>query len=367
MSSYLKEPSAYEDRYDLMTIEDCLSAVDSWRKRSVESGKTRELEKLSEEEKNKGFNFAINFTLLMIKGDRFRRRGSTLEEWMSRDRLRDQKLVGAAEPQKVACPNCSVRMNVISRDLYESFDEPLRVLFFLECPRCNKRRGVFDNGEYFVSRPEACPECRTDLQHSFVKQGNVEVWTKMCPACRYKSVESEDVAVKQKERESQAVKNNDLLQRYRSEFCWTEGEAAEYFETMRNLEAVADLLRKHQERIENPDYEKVKQLEKLGVIQLEKKLAEILQTKKYIHLVLEKPVIDREVIVPFTVQDAASGREPATSERQLKSVLSKVLQETNWRLMSEGVSYRLGYLSGRLKGYEKENDLLRLVKEKNRS
>ena len=30
--------------------------------------------------------------------------------------------------------------------------------------------------------------------------------------------------------------------------------------------------------------------------------------------------------------------------------------------MSEGVHYRLGYLSGKLKGYEQEEDLLQLVK-----
>jgi len=30
--------------------------------------------------------------------------------------------------------------------------------------------------------------------------------------------------------------------------------------------------------------------------------------------------------------------------------------------MSEGIRYRLGFLSGRLRGYEKEEDLVKLVK-----
>jgi len=33
--------------------------------------------------------------------------------------------------------------------------------------------------------------------------------------------------------------------------------------------------------------------------------------------------------------------------------------------MSAGVSYRLGYLQGRLKAYETEEDLLDLVKKRN--
>lgn len=32
--------------------------------------------------------------------------------------------------------------------------------------------------------------------------------------------------------------------------------------------------------------------------------------------------------------------------------------------MSEGMTYRLGYLYGRLKGYEREEDLLDLIKHK---
>ncbi len=29
--------------------------------------------------------------------------------------------------------------------------------------------------------------------------------------------------------------------------------------------------------------------------------------------------------------------------------------------MSEGINYRLGYLSGKLKGYEREEDLIKIV------
>jgi hypothetical protein len=76
----------------------------------------------------------------------------------------------------------------------------------------------------------------------------------------------------------------------------------------------------------------------------------------------DRPEIDKYIIVPFTVQDEDSARKDYDSERVLKRILKKVLEGTNWRLMSDGVDYRLGYLSGRLKGYEHESDLLDLVK-----
>jgi hypothetical protein len=49
------------------------------------------------------------------------------------------------------------------------------------------------------------------------------------------------------------------------------------------------------------------------------------------------------------------------SKRTLKKLVDAALKDTNWRLMSDGISYRLGYLSGRLRAYEREEDLKDLV------
>lgn len=44
-------------------------------------------------------------------------------------------------------------------------------------------------------------------------------------------------------------------------------------------------------------------------------------------------------------------------------LIKTALSDTNWRLMSDGVSYRLGMLEGRLRAYEREEDLLKLVEK----
>jgi len=36
---------------------------------------------------------------------------------------------------------------------------------------------------------------------------------------------------------------------------------------------------------------------------------------------------------------------------------------TNWKLMSGGIDYKLGFLTGRLRGFKKEEDLLEMVKK----
>jgi hypothetical protein len=41
----------------------------------------------------------------------------------------------------------------------------------------------------------------------------------------------------------------------------------------------------------------------------------------------------------------------------MENTLKEVLEGTNWRLLSNSLSYRLGYVSGQLKGAEQEEDL----------
>ena len=64
--------------------------------------------------------------------------------------------------------------------------------------------------------------------------------------------------------------------------------------------------------------------------------------------------------MPFTVQDTGYKRKDYDSTRKLQKLLKATLETTNWRLMSEGTNYRMGYVYGRLKGYEREEDLAEL-------
>lgn len=52
------------------------------------------------------------------------------------------------------------------------------------------------------------------------------------------------------------------------------------------------------------------------------------------------------------------------SKNNLRRLIKKTLEKTNWRLTSEGVDYRLGYLRGKLKGYEEESDIIELIRKR---
>jgi len=70
-----------------------------------------------------------------------------------------------------------------------------------------------------------------------------------------------------------------------------------------------------------------------------------------------------DVVVPFIVYDQKPDRNDRVSTYDLEKLLRKALLDTNWRLMSDGTTYRLGMLEGRFHGYEKEDDLVNLVRQ----
>lgn len=362
MFKYLKDESYYNDLYDLGTIESCLSSLERWQELINEKFNADKIKHLSEEERMRSFRYGSNMELYTIKGECFRRRETVIREWTDRDRKRDEKLRNAQEPRNIQCPDCFAQMKVALKNLYDLTEEAPRVLFFLECERCNKRKGIFDDGKEFVSKQERCPKCDQVIKNGYTREEQIETWTKTCPSCGVIETEVEDLVKKDAEQKSREAKDHELLEKYRAKFCLSSKEGEDYLDGVRRLEALSELIKKAEFQKTNPDYQKVKGINRLSVVQLEKLISKVLTKDRYIKLTLEKPTIDRHVIIPFTVQDADDSRKDADSERYLKRTLKKVLEGTNWRLMSEGVTYRLGYLSGRLKGFENEDDLLVEVK-----
>lgn len=164
---------------------------------------------------------------------------------------------------------------------------------------------------------------------------------------------------KQKEREQ---RQKILLAKYRNEFCLTQDEGEKYIASQNNFDFFVNRMKENEKKEADPRYQKAKTLKKLKVFELQKLLKETLEKEKYIELSFEKPEINKDVIIPFSVQESDINRGDYDSQNNLKKLIKKTLEETNWRLMSDGINQRLGILSGKLRGYENEEDLVKIVK-----
>ncbi len=137
-------------------------------------------------------------------------------------------------------------------------------------------------------------------------------------------------------------------------------------ETLENMKRLSEMMKESEAKQKDPDYQKARSVKKVTVTELHKILTKKFKADGYINLNFENPQIDRYVIVPFTVQDEKKSRKKDKSIKDLRRIFNFTLDNLNWRLMSDGIEYRMGYLKGRLKGYENDDELAKFIKKRNK-
>lgn len=319
---------------------------------------------VSEEKRKNDWLRLINMTLYSIKVTRFKNKKKTINEWIDKAKTK-QETYDNADSGEYYCKDCDVLLDVISKDSWErGLDSNFRVLFMYECPRCHKREAYYDDGEVWKSKPTLCEKCGSaiDISIKIDNDKDKTTWTHKCTDCDYKEVKVDDHKKWREEREKEEARDKELLKKFRKEFCFNEKEGNEAVVWSENLSNLMSDIKQDKEKKEDPAYKKAISLKKLKVVELNKLVKEELEKEGYIELQFEKPELGKYAVVPFITQDEKSDREKYDSKQQLKKLLNKTLEETNWRLMSDGISYRVGYLSGRLRCYETEDELMNLYK-----
>jgi len=355
---YLREKQYYIDRYDLLTIKQCLEILDVMTKVYVNMGNLEEAKVFSKGDMAKGSSWYTNQMLYVKKAERYGQKEEIIQNWITEDQIKHDAYNKTPEPQ-MACPTCRTRMQSSLKHL-ETLDNPLRMMFLFNCRSCKKKRWIYEDGTERESTPILCPKCKAKAHMEIIKQSEDKVaWKTTCSSCGYNEITVDDLKKSREERHQEEVNDALLLKNYREEFCSEEKgkEAFEYIEALKVAEMVFD---EEVKKFDNKAYEKASQLKKLTIVELEKLLNGLLLKSHFVKLSFESPDIRQYIIISFSVQDADSTRKKDVSIAQLKKLLQNGLEETNWRLVGNDLSYRLGYVSGRLKGYEHEDDLIHL-------
>ena len=350
----LKDRQEYIDRYDKITVNDCrwhenfhLGYAD---KQKVKNKKEREaIHGISQ--------YAWGIEKIFLTLHWYDKKETTVQKWMDEDARKDEKLENARPPENIFCDECYSRMQFSDKHLWD-LDDKDRVLFFFDCPNdCKKRKAIYDYGTQYVPKPHLCEKCKHEVEMTREKVSDNEIkHTYTCPNCGYEEVDTLDLTPHEEP--------EDLKYEYdRNRFCLSDEELHKAQESRRSFESLKELVDKIKEKEEKKDvYEEVNKLEKLTVPQLKERVTEAL-SKKYSSVSFEKPDLGRIVSIEFSVEEMDTENE-RESVRKLKKILQDLLKDTNWRLMSEGISYRLGLLTGRLRVYESEEDLVKLLEKK---
>lgn len=362
---YLRPQSFYDDQYDLHTIEECLEWY--WGIRKKMEAHRKDLKDMTDEDFKKDTHKALSYMVNAIKIERFRHRAERIGEWMERDRKIQDTYDSAKAPEGVTCPECSSEMTLMHKDLFDVYDKHPYVLFMYECVRCHKRQSLYEDGRRWVHDPPKCPKCGSALSNTMKRKKDVLTTTYKCTSCSYINVDVDDFAKFRKEQEAREKRDTELLSQYRNEFCYSEKDGQEAVASMDGIIRVVKEWKEREKKEADPVFQKAMKLKKISIVEMEKLILDAVTPQKYIRFALGQPMMERFVEVQFTVQDTDSGRHEYDSRNQLRKLIIKALEGTNWRLMSDGIMGRLGVLSGRLKGLEQEDDLMEVIKDEKMS
>lgn len=360
---YLQDKQYYEDRYDLLTIELCLDKIEFINKVARDSLKSPDIQNTPIKEINKGWDQVLHEQLLNIKLHRYKQRETEINEWMGKDKQKQDKYDNTPAPA-IKCTTCKKLMMVKLKTLDWHDTKPQKILFFFECHLCKKRKHVWEDGKEWIHEPDLCPKCKSELKHSYKRKGHIVTITIKCTSCSYKDVEVDDYKKDEEERLQKKQKEKELLEKYRSEFCLSKERGDELLDGLEQLKFMNEVYEYELQKYQDPVYEKTFNIKRLTIIELEKLLNKKLVKYKFKKLAFDKPEITRFVIVPFSVQDNDTNRSNKDSTKELEKIIKEALEITNWRLTPDGTLYRLGYISGLLKGYERDEDLHELFGKK---
>lgn len=357
---YLHDKQYYVDLYDKSTVSNC-----RWVENFHYNYKPEKKPKDQKEAKmaQGALRVALHYDLLFTTGERYLNREKTIQEWIDRDTVRQQRYDQTEAPVGIRCLSCNSLMEATFKTLYDlEEDREERVLFMYDCPqKCMPRRSFFDDGCEWERNPRTCKVCGGEVTLEDKSTKKKSVITETCKGCG--NVEVDEYKFTSKEKEV-----DEKFEADRKRFCLSEEKGQEYIKTKQWFEDLKSFMEDIKEREEKKDeYEAVKKLHKLTLAQLEKLLVPLVEKEGYIKFVFDTPEMDSDVKVSFTASDDKDGRDEYTSRQQLKKVIQSALGDTNWHLMGDGISYRLGILSGRLLGYEREADLLKLVESKKKT
>jgi len=363
VSIHLKERKYYEDAYDHFTVE--------WGRRNLVHYEKFYLEftsKLPDDDQiDRPGNAALtNLFYMQTVGDalldRYESRERDITKQMAKDKTKDEQIVSARLAEEPYCHHChkqGLRITdkmLMHRSEDATYDDPEDVLFMLHCPHCDKNSTFWEDGTPRKSKPTLCEKCKTEMTHKTSKAKTAVTITYTCPSCghNYKG----KLALTSRNEKPDPDYDKDRVY-----FCLLDKAFRDRLFAIRDgFEEAARLGRMIEERQANQHiYDAIAEIKKPKIAELSTILASILEKAGYIEFRLDKPEMGKDVTVGFSCLDNKSERSDYDSEKGLKKTVQKALEDTNWRLMSDGIRYRLGYLSGRLRAYEREEDLKALI------
>ncbi len=231
--NYLQNHNYYNELYDKLTIEECRQ----WEKSAL---------KYFENDKDKQFKIrAFDVMLYFIKGEHYKNKAGTINQWMDRDRRRDDKLNSILTPS-LKCKFCEQDMELVHKDILTKDHKFDIVVFHFRCKECKVGRSIDEMGSITDSIPWKCPKCTRRLNHQNIKNGTVITTIDDCPFCGYHDEFSFDP---KEEKEDESKEERKQFNIDRDRLCLSEIDVMNYIEGSKNLQEFVEFMKNYEKNI----------------------------------------------------------------------------------------------------------------------
>lgn len=329
MAQYREPNQYYLDQYDRQTIE-ILKQIE------------KDCKSLPKDQRN----FQMRWRVTERGIHRAREKDEIIKKWISDDELKDKLVKETLIPEKIRCNNCNSFMQFEAH----LFEEEARVLFLFKCPSGHVPKKIVypDGREQILPKPK-CKDCGYEIIRETIRSRTVLKSTYTCTGCG--KIETDQFELKIKPQK-------EISEKDRAKYCSFSPQAQTLTEGLKAIYKLKPILQKSVER----NTHKLEKIEKPNIPQLEHRLCKIAESLGFIKFEFEKPEMGTYVTVIFSAQDP-SDRSEKESIKTLSTAIKHELFATNWRLMTKGIEYRLGFLTGQLRAFEQHEDLMKIAKE----
>lgn len=344
MEQHRKPDQYYFDEYDRVTIEE-LKAIE---KLMIEAEKRFHLDPdnpLSPGSDAEYLGYRVRYLDTGVALSR--NKESSIHARMQSDEKKDRLIRSHPAPQNVRCDACGKPMKFEMHDFLNNDDD---LIFIFSCVDGHvPKKAVFANGREYRLPDRRCKHCGGKLLTKKKQTKNRLRITETCKTCKKVETMEFDISPKY------LLPVNEAEQK---KYCADFNGRRNFYEDVKALAGLSKIF-EQQENKTKYGYGKVQQL---NIAQLEATLTDEIEKAGFIKVQFEKPKSSRYLTVEFSAQDPMA-REKAKSVKLLKKTIDTALFTTNWRLMSPGIESKLGFLSGQLKGFSLEEDILKIAQK----
>lgn len=355
MYRHLKDRSYYEQLYDCHTVE--IGRRGRYHYHEFYSELEQKLKERDppDEISRPGNAILVNAFYMQILGyellKRYEEREQKITAWMERDRQLDERLHDTNLKHNPPCQHCGqLKLKLYDKMLMsrDTSDIHELVLIFLKCSNCHRISLYWEDGAPYHSAADTdeTPAVSSDTPEPPKTTGDIN----NIHDTYFWNVDPETDPDYAKDR---------------YKFClYDESELKRLRDTREGIARFAELGRHFAEKDKEKSIDRaLKQIKQLTVSELIKTLTPVIEAQRYSNVAFSTPQPGRYLTVEFSCLETDPERQEYQGVRDLKRLINDQLALTNWRLMSTGISYRLGFLSGRLKAIESQDELRALAEK----